>query len=440
MQRIIPSLSGRGNKLASNPARIDFEIFMEAAQNLYCPEENPNGAFPLNIAENQLMTAEIREKLSAIIKKNEIPEWTLKYTDLLGNADVRETVSKFMEHHLCKVPIAPETIGLSAGASAIIEVSSFVIANPSDVVVIPAPSYTMYTNDMGIKSGMERYDLQTHHNLEEFGSEAPVTTELLDSTLNELNNQGKVFKILLITSPDNPTGCRYTEKELTTLAHWCIEHDVHMVVNEIYGLSLIDIKDENLKADYALERRYTSFAKIMHEMNSDFLHLWYAFSKDFSMSGLRVGVVDSLNSDFMTGFANANVPHLVSNMTQWAVSELLKDTRFIDDYILENQKRITESYTLLVKHLRENKIPYIPSEGSFFVWADFSKYLIEDTDKGQEDLWLEIYRNSGVLLTPGEGFGHEKKGLFRIVFTAVPFTHLQVAMDRMTTYLSNRNS
>ncbi len=440
MHSTIPSLSERGNKLASNPARIDFEIFMEAAQNLYDPEENPNGAFPLNIAENQLMTSEMRGQLSSIIRHNEIPDWTLKYTALLGNIEVRKVVAQFMERYLCKVPIMPDSIGLSAGASAIIEVSSFVIANPGDVVVIPAPSYPMYTNDMGIKSGMERYDLQTNDALQNFGSEAPVTTESLDSTWNELNNQGKVFKILLVTSPDNPTGSRYTEKELRALAHWCIQHEVHMIVNEIYGLSLIDIRDQNLKADYPAGRSYVSFAEIMHEMDNDFLHLWYGFSKDFSMSGLRIGVVHSLNKDFMKGFENANVPHLVSNMTQWVLGELLKDTRFIDTYILENQKRLTGSYKLMVEHLRKNEIPYVPSEGSFFVWADFSKYLVEYSDYGQERLWLDIYHHAGVLLTPGSGFGHEKKGWFRIVFTAVPFAHLKVAMERMTPYLSGRTN
>jgi 1-aminocyclopropane-1-carboxylate synthase len=439
MHPSIASLSNRGNKLAFNPARIDFEIFMEAVQNLYSPDENPNGAFPLNIAENQLMISQIKAQLNSILKKEEIPDWTLKYTDLLGNPEVRDSVAQFMENYLCKVPVAANTIGLSAGASAIIEVSSFVLANPGDVVVIPAPSYTMYTNDMGIKSGMERYDLQTHHHLEEYQSEAPVTTQLLDKTWNELKNQGKVFKILLLTSPDNPTGSRYTEEQLRVLADWCIDHEVHLIVNEIYGLSLIDIQDEELKTDYSATRNYCSFAKIIHEKKNDFLHLWYAFSKDFSMSGLRVGVVHSLNTDFMSGFANANVPHLVSNITQWTLGEMLKDTGFLDTYIDENQKQLTRSYKLLVRYLRKSEIPFIPSEGSFFVWADFSKFLLEDSDKGQEQLWLEIYKNTGVLLTPGEGFGHEKKGLFRIVFTAVPYEHLEVAMDRMTTYLANRN-
>ena len=57
MSMTVPNLSDRGNKLAANPARIDFEIFMEAVQNLYNPDENPDGVFPLNIAENELMVS-----------------------------------------------------------------------------------------------------------------------------------------------------------------------------------------------------------------------------------------------------------------------------------------------------------------------------------------------------------------------------------------------
>ncbi len=41
------SLSRRGTLLAENPARIAIELFLEAAENLYCPDENPEGAFPI---------------------------------------------------------------------------------------------------------------------------------------------------------------------------------------------------------------------------------------------------------------------------------------------------------------------------------------------------------------------------------------------------------
>lgn len=427
-----PSLSTRGNALATNPARIDFELFMEASQNLYCPDSNPDGAFPLNVAENHLTAAIIKEQLMAIVRQNDIPDWVLSYTHLLGHPEVRAEIARFMEEHLCKCPISPETIGLSAGASATIEVSSFVLANPGDVVVIPAPSYPMYTNDLGLKSEMERYDLQTHYDIQEIGSKAPLSIELLDKAWADLNAQAKCFKILLITSPDNPTGCRYTEQALSAFAEWCTQREVHMIVNEIYGLSLLDSPNDDR------EDVYSSFAKIMHEYNSDYLHLWYAFSKDFAMSGLRVGVVHSLNEAFITGLANANVPHLVSNITQWAIGELLKKSDFIKPYIAENKVRLQQSYQLVAKTLQEVEVPFIPSKGSFFIWADFSKYLQEKTDQGEEQLWLDIYRNTGILLTPGIGFQHQKKGLFRIVFTAVSFPHLEVAMDRMSRYLMNR--
>ena len=136
-----PSLSLRGNALATNPARIDFEIFMEAAQNLYCPDTNPGGAFPLNVAENHLSAASVKNVLSSILKQNDIPDWVMAYTDLLGNSTVREEIARFMGNHLCKCPISSETIGISAGASAIIELSSFVLANPElNSIIAEAPA------------------------------------------------------------------------------------------------------------------------------------------------------------------------------------------------------------------------------------------------------------------------------------------------------------
>ena len=434
----LSTLSTRGQSLASNPARIDFEIFMEAAQNLYCPETNKEGTFPLNIAENAVSTSIIQDKLTAVTKQNTMPDWVMKYTDPTGNPEVREIGAKFMEKHLCKCPISPDSVAFSAGASSIIEISSFALANSGDVVVIPAPAYTMYTNDMGVKSNLERYDLNTHYHLDEIGSTAPVKTSMLQKAKKELDAAGKCFKMLLITSPDNPTGCVYSKKQLNKLANWCIKNRVHMVVNEIYGLSLIDTKKKAIKKDYTESTKFKSFANIMKKKESPFLHLWYAFSKDFAMSGLRFGIVHSLNESLIKALANVNVPHMVSNYTQWMVGEMLKDDKFVTSYIIENKKRLNKSYLLVVKLLKKFNLPYIPSRGSLFVWADLSKYMKKDSEQGQEDLWLDIYRNTGVLLTPGMGFRHRKKGLFRIVFTAVPYDYLVVAMGRLEGYLDER--
>jgi aspartate/methionine/tyrosine aminotransferase len=431
------SLSQRALPLAQESARVDMELFMEAAQNLYDPDTNPEGAFPLNVAENTLMIPYVKEQLDTIINSQQIPSWTFQYTDPKGHPEVRAIIAGFMEKFLCKCTVSPDSIGFSAGASATIEVSSFLLANEGDVVVIPAPSYPMYTNDLGVKSGLIRYDLQTHYHLGEHRDLSPLTTAHLDETWEELQQKGQNFKILLLTSPDNPTGCMYAENQLKDIAQWCIHHQVHLVVSEIYGLSLIDTSTKSIQQDYQEGIELTPFAQIMAEMQSDYLHLWYALSKDFAMSGFRFGIVHSLNKAFLKGFENANIPHMVSNFTQWTVGELLKDDDFISAYIKENKERVTQSYCLVVDVLNQIGVPYIPSRGSLFIWADFSKYLKEDSELGQEQLWIDIYRNTGVLLTPGTGFQHEKKGIFRIVHTAVPTPHLRVAMRRLVTYMSD---
>ena len=103
--------------------------------------------------------------------------------------------------------------------------------------------------------------------------------------------------------------------------------------------------------------------------------------------------------------------------------------------ITQNIKNISHSYTIATDCLTRGNIPFIPSKGSLFIWSDFSQYLKEISIQGEENLWLDIYKNTGVLLTPDIEFGHQKHGLFRIVFTAVSSAYLEIALNRIINYL-----
>jgi len=129
------------------------------------------------------------------------------------------------------------------------------------------------------------------------------------------------------------------------------------------------------------------------------------------------------------------VPHMVSNMSQWMIKEMLSDDGFIENYIEENKKMITRSYQWVVSALKLLDVPFIPSRGGIFVWIDLSGYLDSDSDEAEIALWMSIYKQTGVLLTPGKEFKHPQKGLFRMVYTAVSFDHLKVAVERLSAYL-----
>ena len=434
----INGLSARGAKAANSPARVDLELYFEAAQNLYNRETNPEGAFPLNVAENKLNWPALQDKIAQITRKEKVADWASRYGNPAGVDSFREAVADYLAEYLFGCPVAGETLAFSSGLTSTIEQTAFVVAEPGDVAVIPAPSYPVYTGDLGVKSGVKRYDLQTHHDISELQDGLPLQIADLEKAQEEITNRGERFRILILTTPDNPTGGIYSQEQLESIAKWCIDHEVHLIVNEIYGISRIDTSHPAIREDYSSPTDFQSFGPMMAELKSPYLHLWYSFSKDFGISGFRIGLIHSHNADLIRAYGNVNLTHSVSNLTQWLMERVLHDQDFVKSYLAENQKRLTEAYAVVATALKKMHTPYNPSRGSLFIWMDLSELLAEPTSEAEEALWLEIYHSTGILLTPPHGFGHTKKGLYRMVISYFQPEDIQVAMDRLSGFVKGR--
>ncbi|MDN3670552.1 aminotransferase class I/II-fold pyridoxal phosphate-dependent enzyme [Echinicola jeungdonensis] len=432
------NLSKRGIDAASSPIRIDFEYYFDALKNRYHKKENPNGSFPMNVAENNLCWNLLKNKIASITQEKPIPEWVAGYGNPSGVSSFREAVAEFLSDFLIGCKVDKDRLAFSAGLTSVIEVTSFILGNPGDVVVFPAPSYPVYTKDIGIFSGLERFDLITHTELDELKNGMLVSSKTLDKTLKNLQDKGKKFKILVITNPDNPTGGIYSKAQLEEIADWCIENKIHLIVNEIYGLSIINTEHPDISMDYQKKIEFYSFGKIMDKRKNPYLHYWYSFSKDFGISGFRVGLVHSFNKAFLQAYKNVNFSHSISNYTQWIMESVLEDKNFIKNYIQINQERITESYAVAASTMKELKIPYCPARGSLFVWFDLSEFLEEDTDKSQQQLWIDLYQNTGMLITPAEGFGHKKRGQFRLVYSFISKEEIKAAMERFSLFIHDK--
>lgn len=433
-------LSHRGIKAAKAVLRIDLDVYFEAIDNLYHQENNPDGTFPLNMAENKLCWGMLKEKMETLLRENTIPDWVAGYTNPLGAIEVRTVVADFLSEFLCKCHIDPEQIGLSAGATSVIEMSSFLLGDSGDVAVFPSPSYPVYKQDIGNKAELQRYNLVTHHEIDDIREAPCLTITHLETALKDIQSQGKQFRVLVLTNPDNPTGGLFTRAQLEEITDWCLAKKIHLVVNEIYGLSIIDTKNPAIKDDFKEHYSFSSFAKIMQERQSDYLHWWYSFSKDFGVSGFRIGVVHSLNETLMKAYGNINLACMVSNFTQWLFQLLLEDNVFVKEYIETNQKRLTENYITAVQSFRKLNIPYTPSRGSLFIWVDMSEFLENQSQDAENKFWFEVYEKTKILLTPGEGFGHTKKGLFRVVFPFLIKEDLEVAMARLEAYILEKRN
>lgn len=431
-------LSKKGSAAASNPMRVDLEIYYEAMENLYHPETNPTGALPMNVAENHLCWEMLRDRIQQVTRENDIPDWVASYTDPAGAPSFREAVASFLSKFLTGVPIHADSLAFSGGATSVIEMTSFLLANPGDSAVIPAPSYPVYTGDMGTLPEVRRVDLQVSSDPSD--SEYHFDLELLNQTKKKIESEGSAFRMLILTQPDNPTGRIYSEKFLRSIADWCISNQVHLIVNEIYGMSQIDIQYPELQKDYVNPTPFVSFGKIMADYQSPFLHFWYSFSKDFGISGFRIGLLHSHNEALIQAYRNAGLGHSISNYTQWVMQELLLDHDFLSKFFERLQLRLTESYLIVTRALKKLNIPYHPSRGSLFVWMDLSEFLEEKSSEAEEKLWLEIYQKSGILVTPTNGFGHSEKGWYRIVMTSLNHFDLNVAMNRLRQFIESKRA
>lgn len=431
------SLSRRGELASKTSLRKDFDLYFKAVDNIYT-RQNPSGAFPLNVAENKLSWPILKSKIENL-SSNPIPDWVANYTSSNGSPSFRKSVAAFLSQFLTHCPIHEDNLAISSGATSVIDLTSWILGEPGDVVVFHAPSYPVYKKDIGNKAGLERYDLINHHHIDSISNRPVLTLEDLEGAFKKIESQNKRFRILVLTSPDNPTGRIFSQAEFNEIADWCIAHRIHLIVNEIYGLSLIDTSHPELKQDYPSKKDFFSFANIMQEKKSEYLHHWYALSKDFGASGFRVGLVYSLNTSFLEAYMNLNATSMVSNHTQWIFEMVLSDHDFVSAYIKSNQQKLTTSYLTVIRALRALQIPYVPAFGSLFIWVDLSEFLSEESQEAENNFWEKLFEETGILLTPGEGFGHSKRGLFRLVYSCFTPEDLEVAMNRLESFVaSNR--
>ncbi len=425
------TLSARGNQKAGEPLRPDFALFERAMENPYGPD-NQDGAITLCIAENLLQWEAMRDKLHAIFSTREWPDWLPAYAPLAGHPDFRAAVAHFVGTHIAGAKLDPDHFCASAGATAVIEVTAMALGDPGDVAVFPAPAYQAYRPDINSKAGLERYDI-THY-AADFGREYhPLSVAELDAAYEAL--RGK-FRMLVLTQPDNPTGAIYAAEQLKAFADWCIDHEVHLIVNEIYALSQFS-RDS---PEVVNQAPYASFLPLLERRDSPYLHWWYSFSKDFGLSGIRAGLLYTRNADLRSAYTNYNAPHQISNLAQWSLSELLHDDAWVTQFQLANQRLLTEAYRVVTDTLDELLVTYRHARGSLFVWADFSRFLFDPTPEEAEEFWSDLFAATGLLLTAPGGLGQPEVGWLRIVYSGVSPLALREAMWRLKKYLGDPDS
>ncbi|MGR8920935.1 MAG: aminotransferase class I/II-fold pyridoxal phosphate-dependent enzyme [Gammaproteobacteria bacterium] len=374
------------------------------------PVTRPDGYIGLCIAENHSNAA----ALSALLARYPAPPSALGYDDMTGNRLFRERLGAFMERTFLGRRFAPEQIAVLAGAGSVLEMLFGVLCDPGDAVLVPTPSYAGFWPD-----------LETRDELDIVTVDCPsadgfrLTTARLDAALADATQP---VRALLYTTPNNPLGTVASVEEVRAVADWARANGLHLVVDEIYALSVFG------------ERAHTSVATAVPALGED-VHVVWAFSKDFGASGLRCGVLVSENAEVMAAVGALAYWAACSGHTQALLSALIADRDAVDAYLDASRRLLAGRYRTVTAALDAAGLRYLPAEAGFFLVLDLREYLDAPDFAAEERLWRELLERANVNLTPGGACRIAEPGFYRLCYAAAQEVTVGEGIHRLSAWL-----
>lgn len=409
-------LSLRGKECITCPPEY-LALSFAAWHDEYDAEHNQDGFINLAIAENLLSLSTVSSRL---LSAPPIPPKNLTYG---SPGPFNETIAKFLSSYITAHPVSPDHVVVLNGATAVIEALATVLCDPGDKVLTTGPGYRGLEQDVTARAGARIVVAS----LDESSEANPVmTVSALDKSWTDAGGIDSGIRMAIICSPNNPTGEVLSSDCLVDIVRWGRSKGIHMVFDEIYAKS---VHSEGV--------RFCSVSEALDGHLGADVHIVWSFSKDFCLSGTRVGVLYSQNRELLDAI-NAFIAHFMSTSrhTQWALQDMLRDDVWLSHYFRANQRNLRSAYARVTALLDKLAVPYLPASAGFFVWVDLRRWMLGDSQSDEMKLWRQICECK-VLLTPASQCFGSRYGHFRLCFAAVDTATLQVALDRMKTVLSD---
>lgn len=341
----------------------------------------------------------IREAAEASLRRGET-----FYTENLGRMYLREAISRYLtDLHQCR--IETERVAVTSSGDLALMLTSQLLVDPGDKVVTITP---LWPNAVEIPKIMGAK--VTCVTLEPHNGRWTLPLEKLLTALSPNT------RMLVLNSPNNPTGWTISRDEQLVILDHCRRHGIWILADDVY---------ERLAYREGL-RSAPSFLALTNEQ--DRLVVVNSFSKAWSMTGWRVGwmvLPPSLVPDLLPLLEyNAScVAEFVQRAATAAVAEG-------EPWVLKTRAELGRTKQELTSRLREFGGLEVPeADGAMYLFFRF---------EGRGDSFLlakELIEKVGLGLAPGRAFGPEGEGWLRWCYAA-EWSKIESGIDRLRRFLS----
>jgi aspartate/methionine/tyrosine aminotransferase len=449
-----PSILLEGSKISSRALEVQKnEFFLSKGMaivrnNKYHPITNPNGIINLGTAENKLNNDEILSKLNDPSISSFTGEQLL-YGQYCGSDRLRQEVANLLNRHFHPIiPFGKDNLCIGNGCGSLLNLYGNVLFDEGDALLVPGPYYGGFEADIKYESRV--YTIPVPHTEDDC---LKVTEEALETALK---NAKRPVKGIIFANPNNPFGRSYSAEQLLLFCNFAKAHNLIVVCDEIYGLSTWnDIVANNLEKGKTIEDYHCQCdecKKILKEKvpriktkidgeNSKFTSIFsldlpdpknthglWGFSKDFCLNGLRIGVTISYSKEVNDSIQKYSLFTCISTNTDNILCNLLSDKAWVENFIINNNRKLLKNYTHLTNSLRKHNTPYIEGDSGFFIYID-----LHQAGLSENDLWMKLLEG-GIYSSPSQAFfsedTEEERNWFRICF-AIGKKELDLSLKRL---------
>ncbi|XP_072365607.1 1-aminocyclopropane-1-carboxylate synthase-like protein 1 isoform X2 [Scyliorhinus torazame] len=369
-------------------------------------QSNPQGVLNLGTSENKLCFDLIEEWFNRHNGGSNIAPHMLQYSDVPGIESFRHKIAKFLTDY-ARAPKAlnPEHIVVMNGCCSIFAALSVVLFDPGDGYLIPTPYFGGVNPDMWLYGDVQAVHVPLDSKMS--GGESfpfQLTVKKLEAAMQKANEQDIKVRALILINPHNPLGDIYPEQLLKDCLDFAHRHQLHVIMDEIYMLSVYD------------DINFTSVLSL-NPPDPERIHFMWGFSKDFAMCGIRVAILHTRNQEVRSALNQLASFHGCPVPIQFVLSQLIADREWIDKMFLpRSRQRLREAHQIIVDGLAALGIPVFRSSAGLFVWADFRKFLRTQTSEAEMELWWKLI-DGKLYISPGIAFDCCEPGWFRLVFS-----------------------
>ncbi len=396
-------------------------------------------AVNLSTAENILLLKFYQDK--AFTNLGKIEDEDIRYPKFVyGSPEYRQSIADFI-HHQWDATTDKDDIFVVSGVSAALECLAFTLFNDGDEVLVPEPMWYGFPWSFDQRPKMKFIPFSVSDGFE-------LTLADVEKAVEENPNA----KLLVLTNPNNPLGVNYSRELLDDIyAFFLRDKNRHIISDEIYACS--QIKDK---------KDFTSALNLdIYQQCYDRIHVVYGLSKDFGLSGFRVGFIVSKSEKVKAALVGDSCVKSMAWFSPFgSLNPYMLKRLFLGDAkkpgphlanqaMVEYKKLLKKQYAGTAANLNKGEITYhANNNGAIYFWIDLHKYLnrlpesapldsklcptlYNYDDLRERRLSYYLREEANVLLIRGQESFCEAPGFFRLCYTAEPLGQVTQGIDNM---------